>query len=123
MARQTEQRALEQRGNSVDSSITPAQRSLLRERHIMWLDRQEVYLAWAGLISAFVLALSFLGVSAWLIFAGHEVSGTILGTVDLVALVTVFITGRGKVPTEATVSETREGETTGTEQLGKHRRR
>jgi hypothetical protein len=60
----------------------------------MWLDRQEVYLAWVGMITAFTLALAFLGVSAWLISTGHEVSGTILGTVDLVALTTVFITRR-----------------------------
>jgi K+ transporter len=40
----------------------------------MWLDRQEVYLAWVGMITAFTLALAFLGVSAWLISTGHEVS-------------------------------------------------
>ncbi len=60
----------------------------------MWLDRQEVYLAWAGLISAFIIALSFLGVSAWLISTGNQISGAILGTVDLVALTTVFVTRR-----------------------------
>lgn len=58
----------------------------------MWLDRQEVYLAWAGIVSAFTLSLAFLVVSGWLIMAGHEVSGTVLGTIDLVSLATVFIT-------------------------------
>jgi hypothetical protein len=65
-----------------------------QELHIVWLDRQEVYLSWAGLISAFIITLAFLSVSGWLIFTGHEVSGTILGTVDIVGLVTVFVTGR-----------------------------
>lgn len=60
----------------------------------MWLDRQEVYLAWAGLLSALIIALSFLGVSAALVAAGHGLAGTVIGTVDLVALVAVFVTGR-----------------------------
>lgn len=47
-----------------------------------------------GQILAFVIALAFLGVSAWLIAAGHGIEGAVLGTVDLTALVTVFIVGR-----------------------------
>lgn len=47
-----------------------------------------------GQMLGFVIALSFLGVSAWLILAGHEITGAVLGTVDLVALVTVFVVGR-----------------------------
>jgi hypothetical protein len=31
-----------------------------------------------------VIALAFLGVAAWLISGGHEVAGTILGSVDIV---------------------------------------
>jgi hypothetical protein len=58
----------------------------------MWLDRQETYLAWAGLTAAFFIALAFLGVSAWIILSGNVVSGTVLGTVDIIGLVTVFIT-------------------------------
>jgi hypothetical protein len=77
----------------------------------MWLDRQEAYLAWAGLTTAFILALSFLGVSAWLIYSGFGVGGTILGTVDLVALVTVFITGRTKGRPEERKSLTSKPET------------
>jgi hypothetical protein len=63
-----------------------------QEAHIMMLDRHEVYLAWAGIISAFVLSLAFLGCSTWLIAQDHDMGGTILGTIDLVALVTVFVT-------------------------------
>lgn len=88
MARTKEVQATEPPGTAIQLSVTAA------EQHIMWLDRQETYLTWVGLAMAFTLALSFLGVSAWLIYSGHEVGGTILGTVDLVALVTVFITGR-----------------------------
>src|SRR5689334_21265596 len=29
-----------------------------QEAHIMWIDRQEVYLSWAGIATAFVLAMS-----------------------------------------------------------------
>jgi uncharacterized RDD family membrane protein YckC len=75
------------------------------ERHVMWLDRQEMYLAWAGLASAFTIALAFLGVSAWLIHSGDAISGTILGTVDIVGLVTVFITRQKRQPTETGRSE------------------
>ena len=80
MDRKREARAMEPQDNSAQSPAIPAERSLRREQHVIWLDRQETYLAWAGLISAFILALSFLGVSAWLIFAGHEVGGTVLGS-------------------------------------------
>jgi len=44
-----------------------------------------------GQVLAAVVALAFLGASTFLISAGHEVSGAVLGTVDLVALVTVFV--------------------------------
>ncbi|WP_165865637.1 DUF2335 domain-containing protein [Vallicoccus soli] len=34
-------------------------------------------------------------VSAWLIDGGHGISGTVLGVTDLVALIAVFLRGRG----------------------------
>jgi uncharacterized membrane protein len=46
-----------------------------------------------GQLFGFIIALAFLLVSAWLINGGHEVAGVILGSVDLVALVTVFVYG------------------------------
>ena len=49
--------------------------------------------SWGGLVAGVVVALSFLFVSAWLISEGHGVEGTILGTVDLVSLVAVFVIG------------------------------
>lgn len=100
MERTKEVRATEPPSTTIESSVTRA------EQHVMWLDRQETYLTWTGLIMAFILALSFLAVSAWLINSGNAVSGTIIGTVDLVALVTVFITGRTKGRAEERESPT-----------------
>jgi hypothetical protein len=47
-----------------------------------------------GLTAGFLVTLAFLGVAGWLINGDHEWSGTVLGSVDLVALVTVFVLGR-----------------------------
>ncbi len=47
-----------------------------------------------GLIAGFLIAILFLLASWDLVRNGHEVAGTILGTIDLVALVTVFVSGR-----------------------------
>jgi hypothetical protein len=47
-----------------------------------------------GLISGFLIAIFFLFVSWDLIKNGKEIAGTILGTIDLVALVTVFVVGK-----------------------------
>jgi uncharacterized membrane protein len=43
---------------------------------------------------AFIIALSFLIVSGLLIWDGHDAAGTVIGTVDLVALCVAFIAGR-----------------------------
>lgn len=57
------------------------------------LDRRGQYLA-------FLVAISFLVGSIYLIASGFVVSGTIFGTVDLVGLVTAFIYGRKASPPE-----------------------
>lgn len=44
-----------------------------------------------GLTLGFALAMAFLVASVALILAGHAVAGTILGTVDLVTLVGIFV--------------------------------
>lgn len=46
-----------------------------------------------GLWAGFVVTILFLFVSAYLILNGHDVAGTILGVVDLVALAGVFVYG------------------------------
>lgn len=43
---------------------------------------------------AFIIVIIVLLASVWLIYIGKEISGTILGSVDLVALATVFIIGK-----------------------------
>lgn len=47
--------------------------------------------SFAGLVAGFIVAVLFLGVAAWLISSGHGVAGTVLGSVDLVALTAVFV--------------------------------
>jgi uncharacterized membrane protein len=49
-----------------------------------------------GQLFAFIIAIAVLLASFWLINQGHDTAGTILGSVDLVALVTVFITGKAQ---------------------------
>ena len=78
----------------VADGTLPVQRLEKLLDHQMTLERRQQNLEWAGLISALIIALSFLAVSAGLIAAGHEVGGTVMGTVDLVALVSVFVVGR-----------------------------
>lgn len=58
---------------------------------LRWEKRQGVYLRWAGLFSGLVIALSFLAGGTWLIAAGHGVAGGVIASVDIVALVTVFV--------------------------------
>jgi hypothetical protein len=59
-----------------------------------FLARHQVALQWTGLFLGFLITIGFLAVSGWLVNGGHDVSGCIIGTVDLVALVTIFVIGR-----------------------------
>lgn len=72
--------------------------------HQMAMERSESQREWAGLAAAWTISIAFLIVSAYVITSGYEVGGTILGTVDLVALVAVFVTGRGN-PTASRVAQ------------------
>jgi hypothetical protein len=56
-----------------------------------WVRRQDVYLRWAGLVCGFPIAISFLAAGVWLIYEGHGVEGGVIASVDIVALVTVFV--------------------------------
>lgn len=47
-----------------------------------------------GQTFAFIIAMAFLAASFVLILQGHDIAGTVVGSIDLVALVTVFIVGR-----------------------------
>jgi uncharacterized membrane protein len=61
--------------------------------HRQQMERSADQRAWWGLAAAFVVSMSFLGSSVWLIASGARLEGTILGTVDLVALASVFVYG------------------------------
>ncbi len=50
--------------------------------------------SYIGQTMGFIIAIAFLLVSAWLINGGHELAGAALGTLDLGALVAVFVYGR-----------------------------
>lgn len=41
-----------------------------------------------------IIALAFLAVAGFLVYTGHDVAGTIIGSIDLVALVAVFVLGK-----------------------------
>ncbi|MDP8929869.1 MAG: DUF2335 domain-containing protein [Actinomycetota bacterium] len=47
-----------------------------------------------GLWLGFLISVAVLGMSGALIFAGHDVAGATLGSVDIVGLAAVFVVGR-----------------------------
>jgi hypothetical protein len=47
-----------------------------------------------GLWSGLIVCLAFLGVAGYLVALGHDIAGTFIGTVDLIALVSIFVYGR-----------------------------
>jgi len=55
------------------------------------LKTEELDLRRAGLKYGFAISVAFLVVSAGLILLGHDWAGGIIGTVDIVALATVFV--------------------------------
>lgn len=65
-------------------------------RHRM--DRLRSRRASMGLAAGFAIAVLFLAVSAWLINDGHGVEGAVLGSFNVVALVTLFVVGRRDSP-------------------------
>jgi uncharacterized membrane protein len=50
--------------------------------------------SWWGLWLGFAISVLVLGLSAGLVLSGYQVAGTVLGSVDLVALASVFVIGR-----------------------------
>ena len=76
----------------LEDQVLEALRQQVRHRHRLEVaeSRRETL----SLVLAFLIAVSFLSASAWLISGGHEVAGSVVATVDLVALTTAFIVGR-----------------------------
>ncbi len=65
------------------------------------MDRARVRRSTMGLVAGFAIAILFLAGSVWLVSEGHGVEGTVLGTIDLVALVALvalFVIGRKDSP-------------------------
>ena len=58
------------------------------------LDNREVDLNGRTLNYGIVVTLAFLAACVYLISDGHEVEGTILGVIFIVALMAIFISGR-----------------------------
>lgn len=69
---------------SEEQAVTDMQRSIVASQ-IKYSGRGQFF--------AFVLAILFLLFSVFLIYTGSPISGTILGTTDLAALVGLFISG------------------------------
>ncbi len=71
-----------------------------QSKHRMALEStvigSDVKRANAGLIAGFTIAVLFLVASVFLIHEGHDIAGTVIGTVDIVGLVTAFLTGTHK---------------------------
>jgi hypothetical protein len=72
-----------------DEDVRKLLRLLMKRRYRQ--ARERYYLNMAGLVTGFIIALAFLAVSGWLINGDHDAAGVILGSVDLVALVSVFV--------------------------------
>ena len=62
-------------------------------KHRRRIEQAYVRLAFFGPVLGFIVVLSFLGTAAWLIYEGHGVEGTFLGTVDIASLAAVFVLG------------------------------
>ncbi len=71
-------------------------RQMMERRALLW----EFIRSMAGIVAGLIITLAFLGVCAWLIYNGHDMAGTVLGSVDLVALVSLFVLGQRTVANE-----------------------
>ncbi len=87
--------------NGAERILTEVQRQC---RHRMDLENrlipEQQLQSRRGQVYGLVVALSFLVASFILITMGFGIFGTIIGTVDLIALVTVFVTGRYQLEDE-----------------------
>ena len=61
--------------------------------HRTEMERKGFWRSYSGLIAGFIVAMTPLGLGAWLIFDGHDWAGGIVVGVDLVGLAYVFVFG------------------------------
>lgn len=64
------------------------------QRHLHAVDLAEISLRRRGQLFGFIIAIAFLAVAGFLISGNHDIAGTVIGSVDLVALTTVFVVGQ-----------------------------
>ena len=74
-----------------DRIMRMTERTLTHQRRMNWGNLVSQFV---GQASALLVALSVLYASYLLVASGHDVAGTILGGVDLAALVSVFLGAR-----------------------------
>jgi uncharacterized membrane protein len=55
--------------------------------------RSDAHRSTAGLVCGLVIALAFLAAAVAMVLSGHDTAGTIIGSIDLVALVGTFVYG------------------------------
>lgn len=89
-------------GDGAESIFRIAERKLVmaekQAEHRMEIEkkavaRQQRQADW-GMTFAFLICLTFIIISGIIILQGHDVAGTLLGTIDLIGLATVFILGK-----------------------------
>jgi hypothetical protein len=56
--------------------------------------RSSITLSGAGLVTGFLIGLAGLGAATWMVILNHDTAGIIIGSADLVALVSVFVYGK-----------------------------
>jgi uncharacterized membrane protein len=67
-----------------------------QQEHEHELASEELAIERTGQVLAFAIAVLFLAAATLMVLLDYDAAGTIIGTVDLVALVTVFVVGRSK---------------------------
>jgi hypothetical protein len=61
--------------------------------HQRRIESRNAWITYLGASLGFMITMAFLAATVYLVRTGHAISGTILGTVDLAALVSVFVIG------------------------------
>ena len=74
--------------------------SEIQSEHRQYLEKKviesQVGQSKSGQILGFIIAILFLLAGGYLILKGHDIAGTVLSSLDIVGLVSVFVIGRSK---------------------------
>lgn len=92
----------------VDRVVGLTERQSAHRQTVQMIDlRARIRLSTMGSVFGFVIALVGLGAATGLVLSGHPWPGTIIGTVDLVALVSVFVIGKRRETPASTTEITK----------------